>query len=107
MRLPRTSQVLPVPSGCIFYDAISPIVDADTIDMNVAFRASRYGKSLDGGDDYVNCPFDRDQYEAFLDAILSAQTTNPTSTKRSPFSKLASPSRNWRSEDARRCVSAQ
>src|SRR5665213_830547 len=37
-----------------FYDSISPIVAADSVDMQVAFRASRYGKSLDGSDDYVN-----------------------------------------------------
>jgi methylenetetrahydrofolate--tRNA-(uracil-5-)-methyltransferase len=55
-----------------FYDSISPIVDAETIDLSIAFRASRYGKSLDGGDDYLNCPFDRAQYERFLDAVLAA-----------------------------------
>src|SRR5262249_40176138 len=53
-----------------FYDAISPIVDADTVDLNIAFRASRYGKSLDGTGDYINCPFDKPQYEAFVDALL-------------------------------------
>ena len=57
-----------------FYDSISPIVDANTIDMTVAFRASRYGKSLDGSDDYVNCPLDRAQYECFVDAVLAAQS---------------------------------
>ncbi len=56
-----------------FYDSISPIVDANTIDMTVAFRASRYGKSLDGSDDYLNCPFDKTQYERFVDAVLAAQ----------------------------------
>jgi len=56
-----------------FYDSISPIVDADSIDLTIAFRASRYGKSLDGSDDYLNCPFDRDQYERFLDAVLAAE----------------------------------
>lgn len=56
-----------------FYDSISPIVDADSIDLGIAFRASRYGKSLDGSDDYLNCPFDRDQYERFLDAVLAAE----------------------------------
>jgi len=55
-----------------FYDSISPIVEADSIDLGVAFRASRYGKSLDGTDDYLNCPFDRPQYEAFVDAVLAA-----------------------------------
>ena len=74
-----------------FYDAISPIVDADTIDMTVAFRASRYGKSLDGGADYVNCPFNRDQYEAFLDAILSAQTYESHFDEKIPFFEACLP----------------
>src|SRR5579862_7985479 len=52
-----------------FYDSISPIVDADSIDLSIAFRASRYGKSLDGSDDYLNCPFDQARYEAFVDAL--------------------------------------
>jgi len=56
-----------------FYDSISPIVDADTIDLSVAFRASRYGKSLDSTDDYLNCPFDRAEYERFVDAVLGAE----------------------------------
>jgi len=56
-----------------FYDSISPIVEADSIDLSIAFRASRYGKSLDGTDDYLNCPLDREQYERFVDAILSAE----------------------------------
>jgi len=55
-----------------FYDSISPIVEADSIDLSIAFRASRYGKSLDGSDDYLNCPFDREQYERFVDAVLAA-----------------------------------
>ena len=55
-----------------FYDSISPIVEAESIDLSIAFRASRYGKSLDGGDDYLNCPFDREQYERFVDAVLAA-----------------------------------
>jgi len=57
-----------------FYDSISPIVDSESIDTSIAFRASRYGKSLDGTDDYLNCPFDRDGYEAFLDALLAASS---------------------------------
>ncbi len=55
-----------------FYDAISPIVEAESIDMSIAFRASRYGKSMDHSDDYINCPFDKGQYERFLDALLEA-----------------------------------
>ncbi len=57
-----------------FYDSISPIVDAETIDTAIAFAASRYGKSIDGTDDYLNCPFDKPQYEAFLDALLAASS---------------------------------
>jgi methylenetetrahydrofolate--tRNA-(uracil-5-)-methyltransferase len=55
-----------------FYDSISPIVDANSVDTAIAFRASRYGKSLDSTDDYLNCPFDREQYERFVDALLAA-----------------------------------
>ena len=57
-----------------FYDSISPIVDAESIDTSIAFAASRYGKSLDGTDDYLNCPFDKAEYEAFLDALLASET---------------------------------
>ncbi len=57
-----------------FYDSISPIVEADSVDRSIAFPASRYGKSLDGTADYLNCPFDRPRYEAFVDAILAALT---------------------------------
>ncbi len=60
-----------------FYDSISPIVAADSVDMTVAFRQSRYGKSLDGSDDYINCPFNKQQYEAFIDALLQAESYEP------------------------------
>jgi methylenetetrahydrofolate--tRNA-(uracil-5-)-methyltransferase len=53
-----------------FYDAISPIVTAESIDMSVAFRASRYDK---GGDDYLNLPLSREEYYAFIDALLAAE----------------------------------
>ena len=56
-----------------FYDSISPIVDGESIDTSIAFAASRYGKSLDGTDDYLNCPFDKAEYDAFLDALLAAE----------------------------------
>jgi len=69
-----------------FYDAIAPIVAGESIDPAIVFRALRYGKETmtgadtasDGGPDlagegaYVNCPFTREQYEAFLDALISA-----------------------------------
>ena len=57
-----------------FYDAISPIVEADSVDTSIAFWASRYGKSTDGTDDYLNCPFDREQYERFVDELLGGQS---------------------------------
>jgi methylenetetrahydrofolate--tRNA-(uracil-5-)-methyltransferase len=53
-----------------FYDAISPIVEGESVDHSVAFRASRYGK---GGDDYINCPMGKVEYEAFVDALLAAE----------------------------------
>jgi len=53
-----------------FYDALSPIVDAATIDYDKAFFASRYGK---GGDDYLNCPMDRDTYRRFVRAVIEAE----------------------------------
>lgn len=54
-----------------FYDAIAPIVAADSIDMSIAFKAARYDK---GGDDYINCPMDRDQYERFIAELLDAKS---------------------------------
>ena len=58
-----------------FFDAIAPIVHFDSIDMDVAWFQSRYDKSTDGGDgkDYINCPMTRDQYEGFIDALLSGE----------------------------------
>jgi methylenetetrahydrofolate--tRNA-(uracil-5-)-methyltransferase len=53
-----------------FYDAISPIVSAESVDMSVAFRASRYDK---GGADYLNLPMTRDQYGRFIEALLVAE----------------------------------
>jgi methylenetetrahydrofolate--tRNA-(uracil-5-)-methyltransferase len=63
-------------AGLAFYDAIAPIVAHDSIDESIVFRASRYGKETmaDAGDDgaYLNCPFTREQYEAFIDALTEA-----------------------------------
>ena len=56
-----------------FFDAISPIVTADSIDMDLAFQASRYGRSEQPEGDYINCPLNRDEYEQFVDALLSAE----------------------------------
>ena len=54
-----------------FFDAAAPIVDATTIDRSIVFAQSRYGE--EGGGDYLNAPFNRDEYEAFIDALLSAE----------------------------------
>lgn len=53
-----------------FYDASAPIVSADSVDMAHAFAGDRYGR---GTGDYINCPMNREEYEAFLDALLSAE----------------------------------
>ena len=53
-----------------FYDAVSPVVDAETIDLTRTFRASRYGK---GGDDYVNCPLSEEEYRDFYQALTQAE----------------------------------
>jgi methylenetetrahydrofolate--tRNA-(uracil-5-)-methyltransferase len=53
-----------------FFDAVSPVIEADSIDLTKAFRASRYGK---GGDDYLNCPLDEAEYRAFLHALTTAE----------------------------------
>ena len=57
--------------GLHFYDAAAPIVTAESVDMEHAFFSSRYGRG--GEDDYLNCPMDREQYEAFEAALLSAE----------------------------------
>jgi methylenetetrahydrofolate--tRNA-(uracil-5-)-methyltransferase len=54
-----------------FYDAIAPIVAADSIDTSIAFRAARYDK---GGDDYLNCPFDEEQYARFYTELIEAKS---------------------------------
>jgi methylenetetrahydrofolate--tRNA-(uracil-5-)-methyltransferase len=70
---PALSQALQAVLGTkhlYFYDAIAPIVAADSIDMEVAWKASRYDK---GGEDYVNCPLDGAGYYAFVDAVVHAE----------------------------------
>ena len=57
-------------SGLHFFDAAAPIVDRASINMDVAYFASRYDK---GDADYINCPMDREQYDAFYEALLTAQ----------------------------------
>ncbi|HEY5445334.1 MAG TPA: methylenetetrahydrofolate--tRNA-(uracil(54)-C(5))-methyltransferase (FADH(2)-oxidizing) TrmFO, partial [Pyrinomonadaceae bacterium] len=54
-----------------FYDAIAPIISADSIDTSIAFRAARYDK---GGDDYLNCPFNKEQYAEFYAGLIEANS---------------------------------
>jgi methylenetetrahydrofolate--tRNA-(uracil-5-)-methyltransferase len=54
-----------------FYDSISPIVEADSINMSRVYRAARYGK---GSADYINCPMSREEYDRFYDALVSAES---------------------------------
>lgn len=56
--------------GLHFYDASAPIISADSVDMSCAFTGDRYGK---GTGDYINCPMDKEEYYAFVDALLGAE----------------------------------
>ncbi|MDX2259672.1 MAG: methylenetetrahydrofolate--tRNA-(uracil(54)-C(5))-methyltransferase (FADH(2)-oxidizing) TrmFO [Hyphomicrobiaceae bacterium] len=78
---PALSQAILAASGSdalAFFDAIAPIVHAETIDMARAWRQSRYDKAGPGGTgaDYINCPMSRPEYEAFIDALLAGEKTS-------------------------------
>jgi methylenetetrahydrofolate--tRNA-(uracil-5-)-methyltransferase len=70
-----------------FFDAIAPIVHADTIDMGVAWRQSRYdkGETEDERTAYINCPMDRGQYAAFIDALVAADRASPHGGTDAPY----------------------
>jgi methylenetetrahydrofolate--tRNA-(uracil-5-)-methyltransferase len=73
---PALSQAIQVLTGgehLYFYDAIAPIVTQESINLDVAYRASRYGRGDQEDGDYINCPLDEKQYSDFVDALLSAQ----------------------------------
>ena len=72
----RLSQALARLTGqehLYFYDAIAPIVVAESIDMTVCFRASRYGRGDQEAGDYINCPMNREEYDAFVEALANAE----------------------------------
>lgn len=71
--LARAIGVLTGEAQMYFYDAIAPIVTQDSIDMSVAFRASRYTRGEQSDGDYINCPFSRDQYEGFVSELAKAE----------------------------------
>ena len=90
---PLTSQVLTQALQQItgtdqlaFYDSISPIVDASTIDMGKVYLAARWDK---GTADYINCPFTKDEYNAFIDALMVAEAVPPKSWEDIPQSDLS------------------
>jgi methylenetetrahydrofolate--tRNA-(uracil-5-)-methyltransferase len=90
-----------------FYDSISPIVEAESVDTSIAFWASRYGKSTDGTDDYLNCPFDRPQYEAFVDELLKAESVSAhIAEDDTPYFEAWSASRTISSSASRRASCA-
>jgi methylenetetrahydrofolate--tRNA-(uracil-5-)-methyltransferase len=62
---------MPAPHNLNFYDSISPIVEADSINMDKVYMAARYDK---GSADYINCPMSKEEYGAFYDALLAAQS---------------------------------
>jgi methylenetetrahydrofolate--tRNA-(uracil-5-)-methyltransferase len=70
-----------------FFDAIAPIVYRETIDFDRAWFQSRYDKAGPGGDgaDYINCAFDRDTYEAFIDAVLAGEKTEFKEWENTPY----------------------
>lgn len=71
----RAIEEIPGMSRLHFFDAAAPIVLKDSLDMNKVFAASRYGRG--DGNDYLNCPMDEDEYNAFYDALVEAETSDP------------------------------
>jgi len=73
---PALSQSIAALSGeehLFFFDAIAPVIHADSINTDIAFRASRYGKGEQAEGDYINCPFTREEYYAFVEALVRAE----------------------------------
>lgn len=66
-----------------FFDAIAPVVEADSIDRALVFAESRYGKGQ--GEDYLNCPMDQDEYERFIDELLGAETAPLHEFDKTPY----------------------
>ncbi len=85
-------RALPASGHLAFYDSISPIVDADSIDMERVYFAARWDK---GTADYINCPMDRAEFDRFLDALLAAEAAEARSGRSWITSRAACPSRCW------------
>jgi methylenetetrahydrofolate--tRNA-(uracil-5-)-methyltransferase len=74
-----------------FFDSISPIVDAHTVNREIAFAASRYDKSLDGTGDYLNCPFSKHEYERFIDQLMAAESVEAHIPNDTPYFEACLP----------------
>lgn len=72
-RLSRAIQALTGSEHLYFFDAIAPIVQLESINMQVAYRASRYGRGEQDEGDYINCPLNQVEYEAFIEALVIAE----------------------------------
>jgi methylenetetrahydrofolate--tRNA-(uracil-5-)-methyltransferase len=95
--------------GLYFYDAIAPVVEADSLDRSLSFSASRWGRDSgsgggdrargegedaggeDAGGDYVNCPMNREEYEAFVEAIATADKVTPRAFEEPRYFENCSP----------------
>jgi len=71
--LSKSIAVLSNEEHLFFFDAIAPVIQADSINMDIAFRASRYGTGEHNEGDYINCPLTKDEYYAFVEALLQAE----------------------------------
>jgi methylenetetrahydrofolate--tRNA-(uracil-5-)-methyltransferase len=80
-----------------FYDSISPIVDASTIDMERCYFAARWDK---GTADYINCPFTKDEYNAFIDALATAEKIEQKSWEQLPIEESGAPGPDSRTRDS-------
>ena len=81
-RMSQALTALTQKKNLAFFDAISPIIDAESIDMQKVFRASRYDK---GGADYLNCPMDDKTYTAFYDALMAAEKVQTKDFEQVPY----------------------
>ena len=85
-----------------FYDAVSPVIEADSIDLTKVFRASRYQK---GTDDYLNCPMDEAEYRAFFTALTGAECSEVKDFEKEFFFEGCLPIEVIASRVSRPCVS--
>ncbi len=81
-RMAQSLAALTHKENLAFFDAISPVIDAESIDMDKVFRASRYGK---GGPDYLNCPMDAETYAAFYEALKTAERVQAKDFEQIPY----------------------